>query len=183
MEKSENVILARDCEATEIPSGRVITLYKGTELMITQALGGTYTVVTRQGAMSSISGRDADAIGREIFVDRDAEGLDPSDDAAVEKKIWNQMRTCYDPEIPHNIVDLGLIYSCEVIKINDQERQVAIQMTLTAPGCGMGDWIRQDVINKVMTVPTVKECRVDVTFDPPWNPGKINPALRREMNL
>ena len=171
--------LKRNCEVVEIPSGKKAELLEGTEVWIMQSLGGTFTVVTHQGLMYSVSGKDADVLGQEIPPELKA--LNPMAEKSVEEKIQALLRTCYDPEIPHNIVDLGLIYEC---KIEDGEggKRVEIQMTLTAPGCGMGDWLRQDVRNKILTLPEVKECFVEVVFDPPWDRSRMHPALRRELN-
>jgi probable FeS assembly SUF system protein SufT len=175
----EPVVLKRECEAVEIPSGKIITLFQGTNLTIMQALGGTFTVMTEIGQMASIAGKDADALGKEPPPEPsrvDSTGKEKS----VEELVWDQLRTCYDPEIPHNIVDLGLVYRCDV---NEAEKKADIRMTLTAPGCGMGDWLRQDVKRKVSTVPGISEVNVDVVFDPPWTRDKISPQLRRYLNL
>ena len=184
MALSEWVTLFRDCEAIQIPNGSKVTLYKGTEVMITQSLGGAYTVATHQGLMASVASKDADAIGKEPLAAAPApSAAGPS--ASVDEQVWARLRTCYDPEIPHNIVDLGLIYECKIDSVseNDPEnKKVFIKMTLTAPGCGMGDWLKQDARNKILTIPNVKDCEVQVVFDPPWNPGMMNPALRRELH-
>ncbi len=144
-----------------------------------QSLGGAFTVVTEIGQMASIAGKDADAIGKEpppppSMVDSTGK------EKSMEELVWDQLRTCYDPEIPHNIVDLGLVYRCDV---HEAEKKVEIRMTLTAPGCGMGDWLRQDVKRKVSTVPGIGEVNVEVVFDPPWTRDKIAPQLRRYLNL
>lgn len=195
---SEMVALKRECEATEIPSGRKVTLFPGTEVRIMQALGGTFTVMTHMGQMASIAAKDADAIDKEI-----PEELKKLEEAkktqTAEEAVWAQLKTCYDPEIPHNIVDLGLIYECLVedltppaelgsdpsksVGSDPKDKKVFIRMSLTAPGCGMGDWLRQDIRSKVLTIPHVKEVEVEVTFDPPWNPSMMSPALRRAMNM
>ncbi|MSR77073.1 MAG: putative Fe-S cluster assembly protein SufT [Candidatus Omnitrophica bacterium] len=187
MSSQEVVTLKRECVATEIPSGKQIILYPGTDLRLTQALGGTFTVTTMMGQMASILGKDADAIGKEIpeEVKKTEEAI--KEDKPVEDLIWTQLRTCYDPEIPHNIVDLGLIYECKIsdfpLSSEPGDTQVNIRMTLTAPGCGMGEWLKQDIRNKLMVVPKVKEVSVELVFDPPWNPSKMHPALRRSLNM
>ncbi|MBI4353258.1 MAG: DUF59 domain-containing protein, partial [Candidatus Omnitrophica bacterium] len=130
MSLQEFVTLKRDCEAVEIPSGRKMTLPAGTEVVITQSLGGTYTVYTKEGVMASIVGKDADALGKEPPPPPGAEI--PPEERSVEKLVWNQLRTCYDPEIPHNIVDLGLIYGCHVTPLPEGGHKVSITMTLTA---------------------------------------------------
>ena len=176
----EPVTLSRTCEAIEIPSGRKIELFKGTHLTILQSLGGAYTVVTDQGAMASIAGRDADAIGKPVPPQPKVEG--ELTDESIEKMVWDQLKTCYDPEIPHNIVDLGLVYECKFLPVEGGKR-VAIKMTLTAQGCGMGDWLRADVINKISSVPGVKEVSAELVFDPPWDRSKMHPALKREYGI
>ena len=178
MNHKETVTLKRDCEATEIPSGRKKELFKGTELIMLQAMGGTFTVMTHMGEMSSIAGKDADALGKEVPVEAKVDHLA---DKPVEEMVWKQLRTCYDPEIPHNIVDLGLVYDCKVSVLEGDQKKVDIKMTLTAPGCGMGEWLKQDVKNKIMSIPSIKECQVDLVFDPPWDRSKMHPALRREI--
>lgn len=178
---NEIAVLKRTCEAIEIPSGTRINLYEGTEVIITQSLGGNYTVVTHQGQMASIANKNADAIGKEILPAPEAKPGDSS--KPVEEQVWDQLRTCYDPEIPHNIVDLGLIYECNIAELEDSSKRVDIKMTLTAPGCGMGDWLKEDVKQKVLSIPGVKEAEVKVVFDPPWDRSKMHKALRRELNM
>ena len=175
----EVAILTRDVEAIEIPSGQKNTLFKGTEVVITQALGGTYTVMTHQGALSSIASKDADSLGKEAQKFKTTS--DDGTPKTVEQMVWDQMKTCYDPEIPHNIVDLGLIYECKISELEEGGERVDIKMTLTAPGCGMGDWLRQDVRTKILSIPAIKECEVQVVFDPPWDRSRMSPALRREF--
>ncbi|MBI3306998.1 MAG: putative Fe-S cluster assembly protein SufT [Candidatus Omnitrophica bacterium] len=179
MHMNESAVLTRDCEATQIPSGGMVTLFKGTHVTITQALGGTYTVMTDQGALASISGKDADAIGKEP-IKSPAETMAG---ASTQELVMAQLKTCYDPEIPHNIVDLGLIYECKLSPFEGEGERVDIRMSLTAPGCGMGDWLRQDIKNKLLRIPNIREVNVDVVFDPPWTPNMMNPALRRALNM
>jgi len=181
MGSRERVTLTRDCEATEIPSGRKATLYAGTEVIVTQSLGGTFTVVTHQGLMASVDGKDADAIGKQAEAQPSAQA-EPGE-KTTEQLVWDKLRSCYDPEIPHNIVDLGLIYECKLSDIETGGKKVDIKMTLTAPGCGMGDWLRRDAEQKILAIPGVKEARVEVVFDPPWNPSMMSPALRRALNM
>ena len=187
MYSQETVTLKRECVATEIPSGKQVILYPGTELRLTQALGGTFTVTTYTGLMASIAGKDADAIGKEVPEEVKKAEEDLKAEKPIEDLIWAQLRTCYDPEIPHNIVDLGLIYECKIsdfpLSSEPGDTKVDIRMTLTAPGCGMGDWLKQDIRNKLLTIPKVKDVNVEMTFDPPWNPSKMHPALRRSLNL
>lgn len=144
-----------------------------------QALGGTFTVISEIGQMASIAGKDADVIGKEKPPELsllDSMGKEKT----MEELVWEQLRSVYDPEIPHNIVDLGLVYRCDV---NENERKIEVRMTLTAPGCGMGEWIRTDVKNKISIVPHVEQVNVEIVFDPPWTRDKISPQLRRYLNL
>jgi probable FeS assembly SUF system protein SufT len=175
----EIIALKRECEATEIPSGRKMTFFSGTEVIVLQTLGGSYTVMTHMGQMASIAGKDADALGK--TPPQEPAAAAPGEEQTTDKLVWAQLKTCYDPEIPHNIVDLGLVYDCKISPVNEADKKVDIKMTLTAPGCGMGEWLRQDVQKKVLTVAGVKECNVEVVFDPPWDRSMMHPALRREF--
>jgi probable FeS assembly SUF system protein SufT len=177
---SEPVKFERDCDAVMVPQGEAVTLPAGTTGYITQALGGSFTVFV-DGNLFRIAGVDADAIGKprpEPLVLPEGAG-----DAEVEKLVWDQLRTCFDPEIPVNIVELGLVYDCDLGRNADGERTVAIRMTLTAPGCGMGDILVQDVRDKVEQVPTVVEADVELVFDPPWNQSMMSDAARLETGL
>ncbi len=176
----EIVPLLRETEATEIPSGRKISFVQGTEVIILQTLGGAYTVMTHMGQMATISGKDSDALGKTPPPEAPAPAA-ASEEKTLDQKVWAQLKTCYDPEIPHNIVDLGLVYECNVVVLEPESHKVDIKMTLTAPGCGMGEWLRQDVKNKVSTISGIKECNVEVVFDPPWTKDRMHPALRREL--
>ena len=170
----------RDCDVVMIPNGDEVTIPVGTVGYITQSLGGSFTVFV-DGNLFRVAGQDADAIGREPV-------LPPSlpDDATpddVEKLIWTQIRTCYDPEIPVNVVELGLIYSCE-LEVDDQgNRRVMVTMTLTAPGCGMGDILVEDVRSKIMLIPTIDSVDVELTFDPPWNHQMMSEVARLETGM
>jgi probable FeS assembly SUF system protein SufT len=175
--------LSRDVEAAEIPYGGKVTLPSGTVLTIAQALGGTFTVLTPQGYMVRIAGKDADALG-EDFADLAAKSAPPtlSGDRSVQDMAWDQLRTCYDPEIPVNIVDLGLVYACEVEPLDDANK-VAVKFTLTAPGCGMGDYLREDIRGKLMAIPGVKEADVQVVLEPVWNQSMMSDAARLQLGL
>ena len=162
---TESITFERNCEAVVIPAGDRITITEGTVGALTQALGGSFTVYVT-GNLYRIAGQDADAIGYEPVL---APKLPPdATDEDVEQLIWDQMKTCYDPEIPVNIVDLGLIYDCQIETSPEGARNVAIKMTLTAPGCGMGDILVDDVASKVDLVPTVGKVDVELVFEPPW---------------
>lgn len=177
---AESVELIRDCAAVAIPAGYPATLSKGTTGVVTQALGGSYTLMTPSG-LFRIDGRDGDAIGREVKIPP-AESAAPTGEFN-EDLIWDRMKSCFDPEIPVNIVDLGLVYSVKVEPGKDGGRKVGIKMTLTAPGCGMGEIIRQDVVNRVASVPGVEEVNVELVFDPPWNQGMMTEAARLQLGL
>jgi len=170
----------RDCAVVIIPSGDELTLPAGTVGYITQSLGGSFTVFV-DGNLFRVAGIDADAIGKEPILPP-ALPENASDDD-VEQLVWSQMKTCYDPEIPVNIVDLGLVYSCVVDKIEQGKREVSVTMTLTAPGCGMGDIIVEDVRSKIQIIPTVQKVNVDLTFEPPWNHHMMTEAARLETGM
>lgn len=177
---SEPVKFERDCAVVLVPQGDNVTLPAGSIGYITQALGGSFTVFV-EGNLFRVAGSDADAIGKEPPAPLHLE--DGADDEAVEKLVWQQLRTCFDPEIPVNIVELGLVYDCIVEPLAAGERKVNIRMTLTAPGCGMGDILVEDVRNKVERVPTVSEADVDLVFDPPWNQAMMSDAARLETGM
>ena len=170
--------LKRDVEAIRIPSGEHITLPAQTTVIITQALGGTYTVVVaNQAGLYRIKGADADALGREKI-----ESGTKSDGPFDESKLWEQLRNCYDPEIPVNIVDLGLIYSLDATEA-DGGRHVEVKMTLTAPGCGMGPSLAADAQQRILTVSGVTSANVELVWDPPWSPDRISEAGREKLGM
>ncbi len=170
--------LSRDVDAIRIPSGDHISLPKATAVIITQALGGTFTVVVaHQAGLYRIKGEDADALGREPIV-QEATSEGPFD----EQQVWEQLRNCYDPEIPVNIVDLGLIYGLATEDTKDGKR-VRVRMTLTAPGCGMGPSIAADAEQRILTVPGVDSARVEVVWEPPWTPERISEAGKDKLGM
>lgn len=177
---SEPIKFDRDCAAVLVPQGEKVTLPAGSVGYITQALGGSFTVFV-EGNLFRIAGEDADAIGKEPPAA--LELADEADDDAVEVLVWKQLRTCFDPEIPVNIVELGLVYDCDIERADDGSRKVNIKMTLTAPACGMGDILVDDVRTKVERVPTVSEADVDLVFDPPWNQSMMSDAARLETGM
>ncbi len=177
----EQIIIERDCEATLIPFGNKITLKKGEDAHITQALGGSYTLMIR-GNLVRIEGKDADAIGKIPEVQPWLE--DNQNDGRVnEKAVWDAMKTCYDPEIPVNVVDLGLIYSCEISDAENGGSKVAVKMTLTAPGCGMGDMIATEVKQKIEGIPGTTEAKVELVWDPPWDRDMITESARLQLGM
>lgn len=178
--QSETVVFSRECDAVLIPAGEPVTLPEGTSGFITQALGGSFTVYI-EGNLFRIAGIDADAIGKEPL--RPPEIPADATEEQLETVIWQQMKTCFDPEIPINIVDLGLIYRCELTRDDSNKLIVKIAMTLTAPGCGMGDILMEDVREKVEIVPTVERADVELVFDPPWNQSMMSEEARLEAGL
>jgi|SRR5690606_867083 len=177
---SEPVKLTRDCDAVLVPQGEPVQLPAGSMGYITQALGGSFTVFI-EGNLFRIAGNDADALGKEPLPM--PELPDGATDADVEKLVWQQLRTCFDPEIPINVVDLGLVYGCEVGHAADGSRRVEVRMTLTAPGCGMGDILVEDVRSKLEMIPTISEADVELVFDPPWNQSMMSEAARLETGM
>lgn len=177
---SEPLILKRDVKAIVVPAGMEIDLQKDALVYLTQAMGGSFTIY-HEGNLFRIAGIDADALGKEPIeppvLPKDAT------DQELEEIVWDQIRTVYDPEIPVNIVDLGLIYQCKVNRNNEDEREVTVHMTLTAPGCGMGEILVEDVREKVSIIPTVTKTEVELTFDPPWNQEMMTEAARLELGL
>lgn len=177
---NEPVTLQRDCRAVLIPAGEELNLKQGTSGFITQALGGSFTVYV-EGNLFRVAGQDADALGKEPVAP--PEVPDNASDKDIEDLIWAQMRTCYDPEIPINIVDLGLIYDCTLGRDTQGSREVSINMTLTAPGCGMGDILVQDVREKVELIPTIERAHVELVFDPPWNQSMMSEEARLQTGM
>ena len=174
----ETVKLAREVEAIQIPAGHPVTLEKGWEVVITQSLGGTYTVqVPMLGGLFRIAGRDADAIGKPVEAT-------PAAAAAgdLEQQVWSALKTCYDPEIPVNIVDLGLVYDMRIGDAPGGQR-VDVKMTLTAPGCGMGGAIASDARQKLLSLPGVADAEVEVVWDPPWSPQMISPEGKERLGM
>ncbi len=179
----DKVVLTRDVEATVVPVGTKVRLLAGETAYITQALGGTYTVVVN-GNMFRVDFHDADALGLAPAAKAPAASVKPQTREEVEKEVWNILKTCYDPEIPVNIVDLGLVYDCQVTPLaGGGTYQVDIKMTLTAPGCGMGPVIQQDAQNKVLGLENVDEVNVELVWDPPWNQHMMTEAARLELGL
>jgi probable FeS assembly SUF system protein SufT len=177
---SDLIQLKRDCEAIEIPSGVHRALPAGTHARISQFLGNAYTVITDLGYMCRIDGKDADALGMTPPT--------PDDQPSIplqfnEQMVWDQMKTVFDPEIPVNIVDLGLIYSCDISDVEGGGKKVDVKMSMTAPGCGMGNVIKADVESKLARVPEVKQVNVEVVFDPPWHPGLMTEAAKLQLGF
>jgi len=177
---SEPVTLTRDCQAIVVPAGDPVDLKAGELVYITQAMGGSFTIFF-EGNLLRIAGSDADALGKEPV--RPPVLPEGASDEEFEALVWQQMKTVYDPEIPINIVDLGLIYDCHISKEESGARDLAIRMTVTAPGCGMGEILLEDVRERVANVPTVRKVSVELVFDPPWNQSMMTEAARLEAGL
>ncbi|MCX6882170.1 MAG: putative Fe-S cluster assembly protein SufT [Verrucomicrobia bacterium] len=180
MHSSEPILLRRDCDAIMIPSGTPHRFTVGTEVTITQSLGGTYTVIG-DGVMARIGERDADALG--IEPKSAATANTGSTGPVDEQRLWEAMKSCYDPEIPVNVVDLGLIYDCKVTPLEEGGNKVDVKMTLTAPGCGMGGVIAGDVEQRLFGVPGVTDVHVEVVWDPIWNQSMMSDAARLQLGL
>jgi probable FeS assembly SUF system protein SufT len=173
--------LSREVSATQIPSGDKQTLPAGTKLQLQQTLGGSYTVLADYG-LFRIDGKDGDAIG-EKAADHSVEAATLEGGAPNPEAVWDQLRKVYDPEIPVNIVDLGLVYSMDVEKRDDNAFKVNVAMTLTAPGCGMGPAIAEDAKGKILLVPGVAEADVRITWDPPWNQSMMSEEGKMKLGL
>src|SRR4030095_14997760 len=176
------ITLTRDVDASVIPVGTKVTLLKDEQAYITQSLGGSYTIIVH-GNMFRIDGKDADALGLEPVARPAADGGQPRSKEELEKEIWNQMRSCYDPEIPVNIVDLGLIYDCQLTPLGENSHKVDVKMTLTAPGCGMGPVLKQDVENKLLSLEGVDDVNVELVWEPQWNQGMMTEAAKLQLGL
>ncbi|MBT8091757.1 MAG: putative Fe-S cluster assembly protein SufT [Gammaproteobacteria bacterium] len=177
---NEPFSLSRDVSAIIIPVGEQVTLREGTDGFITQALGGSFTVYV-EGNLFRVSGADADALGKEPVPPPKVP--ENASDADIEAVIWEQLKTCYDPEIPVDIVNLGLVYRCEITPLGNGQRSVSVDMTLTAPGCGMGDVLVQDATEKIAVIPTIADVNVELVFDPPWNVGMMTEEARLQTGM
>ena len=186
METTEKTLL-RDCEAIRIPSGEGFTLPAGAKVMITQALGGSYTVALLEGygGLARITEANADALGLGAAGEQPTAGKSETRATTLvdEKAVWDQLKTCYDPEIPVNIVDLGLVYDCSIEQPEGSPANVVVKMTLTAPGCGMGPTIAAEARAKIESLPGVGEAAVELVWDPPWNQAMISEVGKMKLGL
>ena len=183
MNMREEVTFSRQAEAVMIPSGERVLVPAGSQATITQSLGGSYTLITDRGLMIRVSGRDVEAIGKTpANVVEMKEGEELSSEK-LEELVWDQLKTCYDPEIPVNIVDLGLVYLCEVQDGEGGGKNVKVKMTLTAPGCGMGPVLATDVKSKIESLPGVKSADVEVVFDPQWDRSMMSDAAKLQLGM
>lgn len=177
-DEKEIIILNRDTMALLVPSGKLIRVPKGTEVTITQSMGGTFTVVI-YGNLARIGAQDADALGKQAENSLDA----LPNNASIKDKVWAQLHTVFDPEIPVNIVDLGLVYICDIEKVKDDTHRVLIKMTLTAPGCGMGPVLVEDIKLKILAIPKVSDIHVEIVFDPPWDRSMMSDTAKLQLGL
>ena len=184
MRNSEPIALRRDCEAVQIPAGTTMILQAGTEVRITQALGDSFTVVTDEVWMVRISNKDGDALRLEAKAKAEMAPEDAAKLTAdeVEAMVWEHLKTVYDPEIPVDVVELGLVYTCQITKMEGGHR-VFIQMTLTAPGCGMGPVLANDAKQKILSVPTVKDVDIEIVFEPQWDQSRMSEAARLQLGM
>jgi probable FeS assembly SUF system protein SufT len=183
MQQHTEFSLKRDCEVTLIPSGQKFTIPAGTPGVITQTLGGNYTIATSYG-LSQVAEKELDALGLEKSAPTaEIKTAAKSNGEVSEEDVWNQLRQCYDPEIPVNIVDLGLVYDCRLVKKDDGGTKVEVKMTLTAPGCGMGPAIAHDAQAKILSIDGVDEADVQLVWDPPWNQNMISEAGRMKLGM
>ena len=181
MTSNTHTVLNRNCDVIEIPSGRASTLPQGMSLRIMQSRGDSYTVWTDYGQMYRIEGKDADALGLQAGA---GEAQEPQDAREFsEPMVWDILKTVYDPEIPVNIVDLGLIYSCKVGDVQPQGKRIDINMSMTAPGCGMGGVLKADIAARLAKLPSVKEVHVEVVFEPPWDMSRMSEAARLQLGF
>jgi probable FeS assembly SUF system protein SufT len=179
MSASTPVALTRECDAIEIPSGTRQTLPSGTHVRIVHSRGGSYTIATDAGSMCRVDATDADALG--LSVPPAAQSLPAG--PLTEQMVNDQLKAIFDPEIPVNIVDLGLVYSCRIEPRDDGGNRIDVKMAMTAPGCGMGNVLKADVESKLSRLPDVKEIHVDIVFDPPWHAGLMSEAAKLQLGL
>jgi probable FeS assembly SUF system protein SufT len=182
MHQNKEFTLSRDCEVILIPAGQKFTIPAGTQGVITQALGGSYTIATSYG-LARINEKDLDALGLETPVSSNGAPKTTAGGPVDEKAVWDQLKQCYDPEIPVNIVDLGLVYDCRLINKPEGGTKVEVKMTLTAPGCGMGPAIAHDAQSKILSIDGVDEADVQLVWDPPWNQNMISEAGRMKLGM
>ena len=181
MRASEPITLGRACEVIGIPSGIRATLPAGAVVRIMQSLGSGYTVATDRGYMYRVDAEDTDALG--LSSAATARAPTALEGNFGEQMVWDQLKTVYDPEIPVNIVDLGLVYSCVIAPLEQGGNRIHIKMSMTAPGCGMGNVLKTDVESRLSRLPGVKDVHVEVVFDPPWHPGLMSDAAKLQLGF
>ncbi|MEO8206453.1 MAG: iron-sulfur cluster assembly protein [Chthoniobacterales bacterium] len=179
MESENSALTARDVEVIRIPSGERICLPANTQVLITQSLGGSFTIlIPSQAGLYRLDGKDADVIGREV-----PPATLNTNEGDLEKGVWEQLKTCYDPEIPVNIADLGLIYSLEIKPHEKGGNHVNVLMTLTAPGCGMGPTLAAEARQRILTLDAVTDATVDLTWEPQWTPDRISEDGKKKLGM
>jgi len=181
MTADKPIILKRDCPAVMVPSGEPLSLRSGSQVWLTQALGGGYTVMTDHGYTVRIEGRDGDALG--LTGGESSMAQTPGSEGSVQERVWQQLRSCFDPEIPVNIVDLGLIYDCQVEPLPDGGHKARVQFTLTAQGCGMGEILKSDIRRKLLEVSGVHEAAVELVWDPPWSQSRMSVEAKHQLGI
>ncbi|MGH7928635.1 MAG: putative Fe-S cluster assembly protein SufT [Candidatus Binatia bacterium] len=184
MNSDKPIILKRDCAAVLVPSGENTLLGAGSTVWLTQSLGGSYTAMTELGHMVHIDGQDGDALGMAAVSPlRSTDPVTSENIEAIEKRVWNQLRSCFDPEIPVNIVDLGLIYHCGVTRLAHGGYRSEVRFTLTAQGCGMGQFLKEDIRRKLLAIAAVREVEVELVWDPPWGQSMISDAAKLQLGI
>ena len=183
MKTGESTKLARDTEVVQIPEGFRVRLARGTNVKLLQALGDTYTVMTEYGTMVRIESKDADTLGIQVATAHAAASTENLTPEQLKERVWTAMRGVYDPEIPVNVVDLGLVYKNEVSTMAEGGYKVDVDMTLTAPGCGMGGVLKEDAERRIRQLPGVKQASVQIVVDPPWNQNMMSEAAKLELGL
>jgi probable FeS assembly SUF system protein SufT len=184
MDKNRPIILKRDCAAVLVPSGEKLTLPAGSSVWLTQSLGGGYTVMTERGHMAHIDGDAGDALGMaQVSALKPDESSVRESIETVEKHVWSQLKSCFDPEIPVNIVDLGLIYHCALSRLSGGGYRSEVRFTLTAQGCGMGAFLQEDIRNKLLAVPGVREVDVALVWEPPWDQSMMSDGARLQLGI
>lgn len=177
--RPQPIELTRDCAATLIPSGERLQLGRGERVLVTQALGGSFTVQISGGRLARIAASDADALGQDV-----PQGVLPQANGAFDiQQVLDILRTVYDPEIPVNVVDLGLIYQCAARPLADGGQRVEIKMSMTAPGCGMGDVLKEEARARVQSIPGVSQVEVEIVWEPPWDQSRMSDAARLQLGL
>lgn len=180
--KSEEIEVLRDCPAVTIPYGSPVTIEKGCTAVITQQLGSSITVMV-QGNLYRVEGQDADALGLDVVEVEQHIPEGPVTEEYVKERAWEVLSTCFDPEIPVDIVNLGLVYGCDVIPVGEERFRIEMRMTLTAPGCGMGTMIADEARSKLLNIHGVDEVAVDLVWDPPWSREMMSESARLQMGM
>ena len=184
MTQDKAIVLKRECAGVMVPSGEAIALAAGSSVWITQTLGNSYTVMTDHGHMVRIDGQDASALGMAVTTQAaNEESVAVRSLEEAKQRVWDKLKTCFDPEIPVNIVDLGLIYDCNVMALSTGGYQAAVRFTLTAQGCGMGQFLRADIRQKLLAIPGIDEANVELIWEPPWSQSRMSGAAKLQLGI